>query len=253
MGVIAKWTGTGVAGGTALGTTVGATTDTKFDAVALTGATCTVLDDFSLYGPRLELKTGASATIANWYWQAALGTGPFPQHAVRCYIEFADRPSGNAQLFSVRDGLNAQLWWLDMTAAGILRLRNNGGTAVALSKAPIPMNEQLRFEVTCNLGNVVATVSRGDTIVPLETLIGNVGTTISPLRCFFGTLNSANLLPHLYIDEMAFSNTSDFIGPNWPSRPPFTVWDGRKEIGADIYGLWDGTTLKAIEAAELAP
>lgn len=253
MGIIAKWSGDGVANGTALGTTVGATADTKFDVVALTGATCTVVDDFSLYGPRLELKTGASATIANWYWQAALGTGPFPQHAVRCYIEFADRPSGNAQLFSMRDGANAVLWWLDITAAGILRLRNNVGTAVGLSKAPLPVNQTLRIEVTHNLGNVVATVYRGDTTVPIETLAGNVGATISPLRCYFGAPNTANVLPHMYWDEMAFANTSDLIGPIWPSNPPFTVWDGRKEVGADIYGVWDGTTLQQIEAAELAP
>jgi hypothetical protein len=253
MAVIARWTGTGVTGGTALGTTVGATTDTKFDVVALTGATCVVLDDFSLYGPRLELKSGPSATIANWYWQAALGTGPFPQHAVRFYIELADRPSGNAQIFSVRDTANAQQWYIDITPAGILRLRNNLGTALALSKAPLIMNEVLRIEGICNLGNVTVTVSRGDTVVPLETLSGNVGTTIVPARCYFGMPNTANVMPHMYFDEMAFANTSDFIGPNWPSRPPFTVWDGRKEIGADIYGLWDGTTLQRIEAAELAP
>jgi hypothetical protein len=248
-----KWSGTGLTTGTALATTVGNSPDTKFDSVTLTGSTCTVLADFSLYGPRLELKTGASATVANWYWQAALGTGPFPQHAVRCYVEFADRPSGNAQLFSFRDTLNAQLWWLDITAAGILRLRNNGGTALGLSKAPLPLNQVLRIEVTHNLGNVVATVYRGDTTVPIETLSGNVGTTIVGARCYFGTPNSANLLPHMYWDEFAFSTTSDPIGPNWPSRPPFTVWDGRKEVGADIYGLWDGTALQQIEAAELAP
>jgi hypothetical protein len=212
-----------------------------------------VLADFSLYGPRLELKTGASATAANWYWQASLGTGPFPQHAIRFYVEFADHPSGNAQLFSMKDTGGVLSWYLDITAAGILRLRNAGGTALALSKAPMPMNEQLRFEGIYNAGNVTVTVSRGDTTVPLETLTGTVVTTTLPGRATFGAPNNASWLPHMYWDEMAFNNTSDFIGPNWPSRPPFTVWDGRRAVGADIYGLWDGTSLQSVEAAELAP
>lgn len=263
MGIIAKWSGDGVAGGTALGTTVGATTDTKFDTVVITSPTvCKVIADFSLYGPRLELlPNGLSGTTSpvHWWWQAALGAGPFPQHAVRFYIELADHPSGNAQIFSIRDSINIFMWWLDITATGVLRLRNNGGTALAISKASLPMNQTLRIEGTCNVGSVTVRVYRGDTIVPIETLVGtgvdkdSLGNTIVPAQCRFGTPNNANVLPHMYFDEMAFANTSDLIGPNWPSNPPFTVWDGVREVGADIYGLWDGTAVQQIQAAELAP
>jgi hypothetical protein len=266
MAIIAKWSGDGLANGTSLGTTVGASTDTKFDTVVVTSpATVKVNDSPSLYTPRLEVLGANGVPTGNnpvhWYWQAALGSGPFPQHAVRFYLELADKPTGNALIFSVRDTSNVNLWWLDITALGILRLRNPFGTAVGLSKAALPVNQDLRIEGTYNAGNVMVQVFRGDSIVAIETLTGsnmNVSavdgvTLLLPQQVRWGTPNNTAFLPHMFIDEMAFANTSDQIGPSWPSTPPFTLWNGSREIPADIYGLWDGATLKQIGGADIAP
>lgn len=265
MAIIAKWSGDGVAGATTLTTTAGyASTDTHFDTVVITSpATLKTDTGFSLYTPRLELVGANGVATGNnpihWWWQAALGTGPFPQHAVRFYIELADHPTGNAQIFSIRDTINVLSWWLDITAPGILRLRNNLGTALGLSKQPLPMNQMLRIEGTYNNGTVSVYVYRGDSIVPLELLTGTgfdkdaSSNPVNPGQVRFGVPNNANLLPHMYFDEMAFANTSDLIGPVWPSTPPFTLWDGHREIPADLYGLWDGTAIQYIDSADLAP
>lgn len=260
MTILAKWSGDGATASTALTTTTGyGTSDTHFDTVLITSpATVKVSgsSDFSLYTPRLELFPNGVATGNNpvhWFWQAALGTGPFPQHAVRFYIELADHPTGNAQIFSVRASDSAFIWWLDITAPGVLRLRNVGGTALALSAQPLPMNQTLRVEGTYNDGNIVVRVYRGDSIVALETLVGSVGSGLSPAQVRWGAPNNANVIPHMYFDEMAFANTSDLIGPPWISTPPFTLWDGSREIPADLYGLWDGTALQYVNDAEIAP
>jgi hypothetical protein len=265
MAIIAKWSGDGVANGTALTTTTGyASTDTHFDTVVITSpATLKVNDSPSLYTPRLELLgangVAGGSNPVHWYWQAALGTGPFPQNAVRFYIELADYPTGKAQIFSLRDSVSAILYWLDVTETGIFRLRNNNGTALAVSALPLQMNQNLRIEATYNLGNVVVRVYRGDSIVPLEVMSGSGldkdlnGNPLNAAQVRWGMPKDVAPLPHMFFDEMAFANTSDLIGPPWPSTPPFTVWDGSKEVPADLYGLWTGTNVQYIDSANVAP
>jgi hypothetical protein len=246
VSVIAKWTGATVADGTALGTTVGATGDTKFDTVTVTGGSLTVKNG-GPYSPRIEQVPAGAASNNFFLWQTALG-GTFPQHALRVYIEVASLPTGNsAGLVSARDASNVFVWWLDMSVAGNLRLRNNAGLAVASSSQPLPMNTVLRVEVTYTATTDTATayVYRGDSQIPFETLSGTGFNNTTAAQIRFGTPNNAQLLPHIYYDEMAFANTADLIGPVVPGPTSMlSVWDGTKETALVEYGVWDGAALQ---------
>lgn len=245
MSVIAKWSGAGVADGTTLANTVGGTGDTKFDTVTVSGGSLTVKNG-GPYSPRIEQVPAGAASNNYFLWQTVLG-GSFPQHALRVYLELASLPAGNnGVLVSVRDASNVFVWWLDVSVAGILRLRNNGGTAVASTSQPLPLNTVLRIEVLYTALTDTSTVYiyRGDSQIPIETLSGVMTSTVTGVQVRFGTPNNAQLLPHVYYDEMAFANTADLIGPVVPGpSSPWSIWDGTTEKTLVEYGLWNGTSL----------
>lgn len=250
MSVIAKWSGAGLTDGTVVTNTTAGTGDTHFDTVLASAPGAFTVRNGGAYSPRIEL-TSPTAPSAHLIWLAALSSGTYPQHAIRFYIELAALPTGNAQIFSMRDNLNNLMWWLDITALGILRLRNEGGTALALSQQPLSLNKPIRIEGTCNVGDVSVFVYKGDSQIPIETLSGSGVNTRSAQQVRFGTPNNANLLPHMYFDEMAFANTLDLIGPVVPAPAlPLSVWDGSKETSLAVYGVWDGTALQDYSAID---
>jgi hypothetical protein len=255
MTVLAKWNGDGLASGAVMSTTLGSSTDTKFDTIDIISPAVVKVSTTGEYSPRLEWLANGSTNHMVYSWSnTLLGGATFNTHSIRFYVEFAGYPSANGgNIFSIRDTPGAVLWWLDINTLGVMRLRNVGGTAVAATQQSLALNTEYRIEGIYDNGNVTVKIFLGDHIVPLETLFGSGLNTTTPQKVQFGGPN-ASQYPHMYIDSVAFGNTAEFLGPmTWPESIPFRVWDGQRENIAELYGVWTGSALKQFVGAEIAP
>lgn len=216
MSTVASWSGTGLTDGTAIGTSTAGTGDTPFGAAATAGAF--TVDATGLHSPRIQADQQA-ATDAQLMWDTAV-LGTLGAHAVRMYFELSAWPGGNARLLAAHDASNVLMWWLDVTAAGILRLRDPGGSAKDTSASGLPTGTELRLEVVADgAGAVTATVYTGDGTTPWDTLSGTgFGTTFQQLR--IGNPSTSPTWPRLWLDEIAVADTAAEIGPVEPPPPP---------------------------------
>lgn len=208
MTIVASWSGAGLTDGTSVGTGTTGTGDTAFDTV--TASTFTV-DTTGLHSPRIKVDQQA-ATEAQLIWDdTTLGT--LGAHAVRMYVELSAWPSGNARLLHAYDSTNALQWWMDVTSAGILRLRNAGGSAVDTSASGLPTSDEFRIEVVGDgTGNLTVNLYDGDGTTAFDTLTGTgLGTTVQQIR--FVTPSTSPTWPTLWVDELAVANTAAEIGP----------------------------------------
>lgn len=209
MAVVASWSGAGLADGTAVTTSTAGTGDTAFAAFVTAGAF--QVDTSGLHTPRIQADQ-AAATDAQLMWNTAvLGTlGP---HAVRMYFELSALPGGNGRLLAAHDASNVLCWWLDVTSAGILRLRDPGGSAKDTSAAALPTGTEMRLEVVADgAGAVTATVYTGNGTTPWDTLTGTgFGTTFQQLRIL--NPSTSPTWPRLWVDEIAVANVAAEIGP----------------------------------------
>lgn len=245
MAVVSSWRGSGIAAGTSLTTSLAGVGDASFDNVTVTAPGTIKVHNSGIYSPRLELLN-PTAPAMQFYWQANLGPGSLAQHSIRFYMELTALPTGNAQLFSFRDSINTLVWWLDITALGILRLRDPGGTALAVSTSALPLNTELRIEASANGSSVTVYVYVGESLAAIQTLSGSVVTT-SSRQARWGSPSGANLLPRMYLDNMAVNNTATLLGPITPPAPSaFKLWNGTAEAALNVAGVWDGTTIQSL-------
>ncbi|TYK47149.1 hypothetical protein [Actinomadura decatromicini] len=212
MAILASWSGAGLADGTAVTTSTAGTGDTPFGTV--TASAFTVKASGGLHAPRIQMDQ-AAATAAELIWGSAVVGTSLTAWAARCYVELSALPPANGgRLVSAYTASNALLWFVDVTTAGLLRLRNAGGTAVSTSAAALPTSTELRIEGVHNNGAVVVNVytGNGGTVLTSVSSTGlGVGSGLEAVR--FGMPAVSPTWGRLWLDEFAVANTAAEIGP----------------------------------------
>lgn len=252
MTIVASWNGDGLSDGTTFNTSTAGTGDNNFDVVS---GSFTIRNG-GLYSPRIEMNQ-QSGQAAEFRWtEASLGVGPYPQHALRFYLELTGHPPGNGQLCSAKAMDNSNFWWMDITSAGILRLRDTGGSAKALSSAALPIDQELRIEVVADGTDVSVFVYVGESTVPIQTLNGTgFSGVVATHRLQFGNTNTTPTYPKTSWDSIAFADEAVLIGAINPEEPPTTslyLWDGSEELPLSVDGVWDGSVAIPMGSIEVA-
>jgi hypothetical protein len=239
MAIIARWSGLGLADGIAVdNTTVGAG-DVAFDTVT-SGAWS--IDAGGEYLPRLQMDQ-AAATAAQAVWSA--GTlGTLTGYAVRGYLEMTAYPSAGAPILQAFSAASLR-WRLDITSAGLMRLRDSANTIIATAATPLEAGDVLRVEVVVTGTSATAHAYLGDSTTALVTLAGTVGSGADEVR--FGNTQTAPTWPRLLWDELAVANTAALIGPVAEVPPRFPL-DDRYELGL---GQWTDITGYVYERDEV--
>lgn len=264
MSIVASWSGEGLVDGTPVDTSTAGTGDAPFTTVTPGAAT---VEASGLHGPRIRIEQ-AAATEAQLVWGTAV-LGALSAHAVRIYVELSAHPPGNGRILAAHDASNVLQWWLDVTSAGILRLRDPGGSAKDTSAAALPVGVELRVEVVADgAGAVTVAVYEGDSTAPWDVLAGTgFGTTVQQLRIL--NPNTSPTWPAVMVDEVAVADTAAEIGPVPPPPGPapafpdaplvvdvdLKVGDTWERITPDVYTA-DPITIergRADEAGEVAP
>jgi hypothetical protein len=218
MAVIASWAGAGLADATAVGTSTVGTGDTAFTTVT-SGAF--QVDTTGLHSPRIQMDQ-AAATAAELIWDSTVVGTSLTAWAARVYVELsAWPPSNGGRVLSAYTASNTLLWFCDLTTAGLLRLRNAGGSAVSTSASALPASTELRIEAVHNNGNVTVNVYTGDgTTVFTSVSSTGLGTGSGLEAVRFGMPATSPVWARLWLDEMAVANTAAEIGP--VVTPPVT-------------------------------
>ena len=211
MAIIASWSGAGLTDGTTVTSSTEGTGDTAFTTVTSGAVT---VDDSGLHTPRLQVDQ-AAATAAELIWDSTVVGTSLTAWAARCYVELsAWPPSNGGRLLSAYTSGNTLLWFIDVTAAGLLRLRNAGGSAVATSAAALPVDTELRIEAVHDGGSVTVNVytGDGDTTAATVSATGLGGTSaLETIR--FGMPATSPTWPTFWLDEMAVADSAVELGP----------------------------------------
>lgn len=242
MAVLASWSGLGLADGTPVTTSTAGSGDTAFTTV--TSGAFTV-DDSGLHAPRLQVDQQA-ATEAQLIWDSTVVGTSLTAWAARVYVELSGYPPSNGgRILSAYTSSNNLLWFVDLTAAGIFRLRNAGGTSVD-SDGPLPLDTELRVEAVHDDGDVTVTVYTGDGGTPVASVSSTglgTGSGLEAVR--WGMPATSPTWPTLWLDEMAVADEATEIGPvpappvPTPPPPRFPLQD-RYELLLD--GTWTDIT-----------
>ncbi|GAA4059858.1 hypothetical protein [Actinomadura miaoliensis] len=211
MAIIAVWNGDGLADGTPVTTSTAGPGDTPFG-LATGGAA--VISASGSRPPRIQVDQQANTT-AQFIWRSGV-FGTRTAYAVRGYLELTAYPSvGTPILNAYGAGDTALRWRLDVTSAGIVRLRDASNTIVATAPSAIPIGVELRVEVVINSGAATARIYQGNsTSAPLVDLAGTVGAstdTSDSLR--LSNPQTTPIWPRHYWDTIALSDTPAEIGP----------------------------------------
>ncbi|MBO2459829.1 hypothetical protein [Actinomadura violacea] len=207
MGLVARWYGHDLADGTALDATTAGPGDTPFD-TATAGAAH--VDVSGLHPPRIRLDQQPSSP-AQLVWSAAT-LGALQSYAVRAYLQMSAWPSAGAPLAQAYGSGNTALRWrIDITVAGLLRLRDASNNVIATATTALPAGEELRPEIVIDGTDALVTVHAGDDeSEPLVSLSGSVGNGADAIR--FGSPNAAPTWPALYFAAPAVADTAAPIG-----------------------------------------
>ncbi|WP_242890821.1 hypothetical protein [Actinomadura litoris] len=207
MTLIAHWYGHGLADGLVLDTNTAGPGDTRFN-IATAGAAH--VDASGLHPPRIRLNQQPSGPAQLVWTSTALGT--LSSYAVRTYLEMSAWPPAGAPLAQAYGSGNTALRWrLDITLAGLLRLRDASNNVVATAARALPAGVELRPEILLDGTDALVTVHAGDDEGdPLVTLSGPVGAVADAIR--FGTPNAAPTWPALYFAAPAVADAALPIG-----------------------------------------
>lgn len=227
-----SWAGAGVANG-ALTTATAGTGDRPFDSV--TAGAFTVSSE----QVQMDQAAGSGAYVA---WTSATTGAGYTRYGVRATVTFSAYPSGNARWLLGVGASSSTLWWLDMTATGIVRLKDPGGVTLAQSASPVPLNTAIRVDVLALDGALTATLYSG--AATLATLSGTLPGTLLEVR--FGNPQASPTWPRMWWDDMALTDpdTHPFtglyvrttVGPRWvdsatyPDEFPFDVVCGGEQM-----------------------
>lgn len=209
MGVLARWYGTGLSDGTAIGTSTAGTGDTAFNTVSSGAFTVSATGPRS---PRIKMDQQASAT-AQAVWTSGV-VGSHTAYALRAYVEFSAFPSASAPLLAGYGSSNSALQWrITVTSTGAVRILNASATTVADSGSTVlPTGQELRIEVVVNAGAATVHVYTIGSTTPLIALSGTVGSTaIDAVR--LGNSQTAPTWPTVYFDDVAVADAATEIGP----------------------------------------
>lgn len=229
MGIIASWDGGGLGDGVALTSSTGGEGDAPFNSVTA-GAAQT--DVSGARPPRIQIDQQAG-TAAQLVWTTTT-IGSRTDYAIRGYLELTAYPSTGAGILAVFGTNNTVLRWrLDITNAGLLRLRDASDTVVATSSVPVPIGLEDRVEVIVSGTTATVTVWYWDlTDIPIITLNGTVGGTADAIR--WGNHNTSPTWPRFHWGTLAFSDEAAAIGPPVPQFPDAA-------LPIDVELLLDGT------------
>ena len=224
MAVIAHWSGDGLTDGTAVAEATAGTGDTPLDLV--TGGAFTI-DTTGLHSPRLLMAQQASAAAQAGWGSATLGS--LTGHAARCYLEMSAYPSAGTPILQAYTG-GSMRWRLDITSAGLLRIRNAANTVVATAPAALPTGAEARIEIVVDGTSATAYAYLGDAVTALYSINGAVTAGADEIR--FGTPNAAPTWPTLWLDELAVADTAALIGPaTWHASAAWSLSVGMAGTG----------------------
>jgi hypothetical protein len=183
----------------------GANATAKFEnALSANGTTC------------YKFATGATATQSLVEWEDVT---PATRSYGRFYIRFTGYANAPTFVIVYKMPGPAFSFRLSVSAAGLLQLRDSGGTVVATGSATIAVDTWYRVEwdITTGSGQPgAAWLFLGNSTTPLDSLSvssENFGTA-GPTNFAFGYYQpSAANLPLLYLDDLAIGSTALF-GPS---------------------------------------
>lgn len=201
---IVRWSGDGLAAGTAIDTSTIGPGDTPF--TTATASTFTV--DAS---GRIQMdQQAATAAVLTWNTAFLFSLNAYP---VRMYLEMTALPSAGAPIVQAFGSGNSILRWrLDITSTGLIRLRDDANNIVDTSVLALAIATRYRIEVTVNDTSARAYVYAGDSTTALLTLAGTVGSTCDAIR--FGNSQTSPTWPRLYMDDLAVGRGGpELIGP----------------------------------------
>ncbi|GAA2609645.1 hypothetical protein SMC26_39460 [Actinomadura fulvescens] len=194
---------------------------------------------------RMDQQAGAAAQLI---WT---GLGTLAEYAIRARLELSAYPSAGARLMSVHLANTSLSWYVDVTSAGIMRLRDPGGTAVALSGTPIPIGRELFVEAIADDGTVTVTVYDGSTSI-LSVASRAVPTTLEQVR--FGSTTTAPTWPRLWWDEMSVRTPGAGTGTLFILTPDAPRWSvNPADYPADVRVAGERMTVTAAEDASITP
>lgn len=220
---VSRWYGDGLPAGPMTAATVGAG-DTPFSVV--TGGGTFAVVSSGARAPRVEmnqLSGSAAQLIRN-------GLGGLERYGVRARPEFSAYPvGGNGRILSVY-GPGVKLgYWLDITPAGLLRLKNGSdGVTRDQSTVPVPLGVELRLDVLADAGNLTVWLYEGDAVTPLFTLSGRPDfVTADEVR--WGNSNASPTWPRMWWDGFELTDPDvplpevlsvrTTLGPIWTQDP----------------------------------
>jgi len=234
---VVSWSGAGVADG-ALSTSTAGIGDTALDAVLPVSDVWSVEDERI----RMDQPVGGGCYVA---WQSGtLGTTR-TRYGVRFTVEFTSWPSVGARFCAAHTASNATEWMLDMTSAGIIRLRDGASTTLDQSSAAAPVDTLMRFDCLALDGNVTVTIYVDDTEWDTLTATG-LDAPLEQVR--FGNPASAPTWPTLWYSHLSVTDpdatpppaggmlVTTVTGPRWvdsaafPDSFPFDVMVGGERM-----------------------
>lgn len=252
MATLLKWDGDGLTPGATVTTGTAGPGDTA--PAGVTGAAPTI-DASGPRSPRIKFQQGVG--VSNYLrWTHASGAAL----AWRWYTRFTALAANSYTIAQGRSGSDAtQEWRLDIAGTGAfppgeLRLRDGANTQIADSGAlGIPLNTELRIEITLNADVVTCWVFEGNSLTELFSVSGNVGGSTSCTGIRIGNVLTTPTAPTFYIDDLQIDNVAVRIGPAGdPAFPIYAVWDGAVEVPLTLEGVWDGVGVVPLTFGQLS-
>lgn len=179
--------------------------------------------------------------------------------AYRWYTRFSALAATSFTIAEGRSGADATMEWrLDIAGtggspAGELRLRNGANTQIADSGAlGIPLETELRIEITLNADVLTCWVFEGEEITELFSVSGNVGASTSCTGIRIGNVLNTPTAPTFYVDDVQADDVAVRIGPaGGLAFPAYTLWDGVTELPLTLEGVWDGVAVSPLTFGQL--
>lgn len=205
----------GVGGSAVTTASSGGELGNPFDIIQITtGGSATFDSTVKSHGSAAMKAVAAGVSSFAGWSTASLGT-PSDIYA-RAYIRFAAYPSAGAAVLRFAAGGTTSVT-LNVTATGLIRVRNAAGTQLAGGVAVIPLNSWVRIEMHVAASTSSGTVEtrlylQGDSQITDETLTATgLALTANIDEVDFGLCRNATSGDTVWIDEPA--TDSQWIGP----------------------------------------
>lgn len=210
--ILKRWSGDGLAPA-ALTTASAGPGDTPFTGV--TGGPTIVAAPWR--GPRILLPDAAQVKRVQW---SPLFGSSLEEYAIRWYMTFQGYSPADIYLAQGLEG-SAGKWSVRMNSSGMVRFRDDAAAIMRWTgTVPMPLNQQIRFELVVDGTVAVLKMFFGD----YDVIIDQITTSLTDFdinAAWFG-FSAAVASNGITYDDLAVSSVASAIGPAAAPLPPYT-------------------------------